>query len=169
MANHFCPAAADDDPTPGLSPRARRPHLPDPELDAQFYDGVPVKRLLAWVLDVLIVAALVLGALIASVGLLAFLFPILTLGLNLGYRIWAVNRWSATLGMRALGIELRNSRGDRLTLSESVAHSTIYAIAFMTLIGAVVNVVMILVTDRGQGLHDMILGTTAINSPVDPV
>ena len=28
-------------------------HLPDPDRDAQFYAGVPVKRLIAWFVDFL--------------------------------------------------------------------------------------------------------------------
>ena len=140
-------------------------HLPDPDLDPQFYDGVAVKRLLAWVIDLLLVAGLVLAAVVASLGLLAFVFPMLSFALNLAYRIWAINNWSATLGMRALGIELRNMRGDKLSTGEAAAHSVIFVIAFMSIIGGLVNIVMILVTDRGQGLSDMILGTTAINRP----
>lgn len=139
--------------------------LPDPTLDAQFYDGVPVKRLIAWCLDVLIVFGLVLGALMASLGLLVVIFPLLLLLLNVGYRAWAIDRWSATIGMRTLGIELRNARGDKLTRTEAIAHSVIFVASFATLVGALVNIVMMLATDRGQGLHDMILGTTAINRP----
>lgn len=142
-----------------------RSALPDPILDAQFYDGVPVKRLIAWCVDVLVVAGLILLALLASVGLLVVVFPVLAFTLNLIYRAWTVQRWSATPGMRTVGLELRNRQGDKLSPFEAVAHSIIYILVFATLIGALVNAVMMLVTDRGQGLHDMILGTTAINRP----
>lgn len=143
--------------------------LPDPHLDAQFYEGIVVKRLLAWVLDVLVISALVLAALVASFGLLAFVFPALVVGMTLAYRSLCIVKWSATLGMRALAIELRNHRGERLDPFEAVAHTFIYVFAFMTVVGAMANAALMLVTDRHQGLSDLILGTAAINRPADPI
>lgn len=144
-------------------------HLPDPELDAQFYDGVTAKRLVAWVIDVCIVFGLVLAAIMLTFGLIAFIFPLMVLALNIGYRAWAIHKWSATLGMRAVGIELRNAAGDKLDTAQAIGHTVIFVFAFATVIGALVNMVMMLVTDRGQGLSDMILGTTAINRPADAI
>ena len=40
--------------------------LPDPELDAQFYAGVPFKRLLAWVFDVIAIILLSSAAILSS-------------------------------------------------------------------------------------------------------
>ena len=33
-------------------------HLPDPDYQAEFYEGVAVKRLLAWVIDVVLILVL---------------------------------------------------------------------------------------------------------------
>lgn len=143
--------------------------LPDPELDPQFYDGVAARRLVAWCLDLLVLAGLLVATVLASFGLLALIFPLLAFALNLGYRAWSLSRWSATLGMRALGIEIRNRNGDRLTPAEAFGHTCIYVLTMMTILGGVAHVVAILVSARGQGLHDMLLGTVAINRPARPV
>lgn len=140
-------------------------HFPDPHLDAQFYDGVPIKRFLAWIIDVVVVFGLVLTALLFTFGLISLIFPVAMFGLNLAYRIFCLQKWSATLGMRTVGIELRGSDGNRLDLSQSVFHTLVFVAIFASLIGALANMIVILVTDRNQGLHDLILGTVAINRP----
>lgn len=142
-------------------------HLPDPKLDAQFYDGVPVKRLFAWVIDVLVVFAICIALIVLTIGFGAFIFPVLAFLANLGYRMFALANWSATLGMRLVGIEIRNKDGDRVSRQEAVLHTALYIFISLTALGIPANILAILLTERGQGLHDLILGTTAINRPLD--
>lgn len=141
--------------------------LPDPVHDLQFYSGVPVKRLLAWLIDTLIVAALLFAIVIFSVGIGAlFLIP-LWMVLNFFYRVYFLNEGSATLGMRMFGIEIRNAQGDRLKLDQAMWHTglhIVFAISWLLLFG---SGLMMLINQRGQGLHDYLIGTTAINRPVD--
>lgn len=144
-------------------------HLPHPEIDSQFYDGVPIKRFLAWIIDVCIVFGLLLVALIFTFGLAAIVFPLTLLVLNLAYRTYCLQRWSATIGMRVLGIEIRDKEGDRLDGTAAFFHTAIFIFLFASVIGAVANMVAIIVSDRGQGLHDLILGTAAINTPAETV
>lgn len=142
-------------------------HLPDPKHDSQFYDGVRAKRLIAWVIDVFIVTALTFAAVVGTLGLLAFFFVPVAFLINLIYRIYGLKTWSATLGMRLTGIELRNLSGDRLTTAESVWHTCGFLVLFISMLGILGNALCILLTDRGQGLHDLFVGTTAINRPAD--
>jgi len=142
-------------------------HLPDPTLDAQFYAGVPIKRIFAWCIDVVLVTILCFGLVIITLGLGAFIFPLLAFGANLAYRIYGLNTWSATLGMRMVGIEIRNMQGDRLDLKEATLHTLLFVFIFITGLGVFANALSVLISDRGQGLHDMILGTAAINRPAD--
>lgn len=140
--------------------------LPDPEYDPQFYEGVAVKRLLAWVADVVIVTVLVGAVFIFTLGLAAFAFFPAIFMINLGYRWFFLSKKSATLGMQMFGIEIRNGRGERLDSAESFWHSLFFVMLFFFLLLPVLaNIIMMLVSERGQGLHDYFLGTTAINRP----
>ena len=60
--------------------------LPDPDYDHAFYDGVPAKRLFAWLIDVVFVFAIsfVLGLLTLSV--LWWIWPVTFIVVNFLYR-----------------------------------------------------------------------------------
>ncbi len=137
--------------------------LPDPVLDRQFYAGVGFKRLLAWVIDFVIIIFLTMGLVVISLGTAAFIFPLALLGVNLGYRILTLSRYSATLGMKLTGIEIRNSLGDKLNTTEAALHTGFFTVIFISFFALFISIFMMLVNARGQGLHDYFLGTTAIN------
>jgi len=139
--------------------------LPDPDTDSQFYDGVPFKRLLAWFIDIIIILLISMALVVGTFGLGAFMYPLLLLISNFGYRIFTLTRNSATLGMIIAGIEIRNGRGEKLTLSEAAWHTSIYLIVFVFMFGIIISMIMMLVNKRGQGIHDYFVGTTAINRP----
>ena len=141
--------------------------LPDPELDRQFYRGVPLKRFLAWVIDAIIIFTISFAILVLTLGLAAFFWFFVTLMVSFTYRSILVSRNSATLGMMALGIELRNSSGEKLQGAQAVWHVLLYLALVTFFIFGVISVVMMFANSRGQGLHDVFLGTTAINSPAD--
>ncbi|MDB9857215.1 RDD family protein [Amylibacter sp.] len=145
----------------------QKSHLPDPKLDSQFYDGVPFKRLFAWVIDATLIFAICIGLVVITVGFGAFIFPLLAFVANIIYRIYCLTKWSATLGMRVLGIEIRNMQGDRIDQREASFHTGLYIFLTLTGLGIPASALAMLVTERGQGLHDLILGTTAINRPLD--
>ena len=138
--------------------------LPDPVLDRQFYAGVVFKRFLAWIIDSVIILLLTAGLVIVSLGAAAFIFPLALLGINLGYRILTLSRYSATIGMMVTGIEIRNSLGDKLTPTEAAWHTGLFTIITISFFALFVSIFMMLANARGQGLHDYFLGTTAINS-----
>tara|TARA_R110002124_G_scaffold52394_4_gene150870 strand:+ start:5236 stop:5685 length:450 start_codon:yes stop_codon:yes gene_type:complete len=140
--------------------------LPDPESDPQFYAGVPFKRLLAWFIDFFVIVILTLGASIATLGILAVLFPLTLLVINIGYRIYFLQLKSATPGMMLVGIEIRNHMGNRLTLRESFWHTIVFTLAIMTFVVNALSMIMMLVSRHHQGVHDYLCGTTAINRPM---
>ncbi len=149
-----------------------RPHvaldgLPDPQRDPQFYDGVPFKRFLAWLIDVGVVSIFTLLSVFFTFGVGVFVFPLLWLVINFAYRVLTIATGSATWGMRFAGIELRNIQGNRFDMSEAAIHTVLYYLLNMMVLGQILSAVMMLSTPKGQGLHDYLLGTTAINRPVD--
>lgn len=145
--------------------------LPDPELDPQFYEGVPARRLVAWFIDVFIAllltvpVALVFGLVTLGFGFL--ILPLVYAVTSFLYRTLTIAGGSATWGMRAMGIELRRGDGTRLDLVYALAHVAIYTVCIGMLVLQLASIVAILGTRYGQGLHDLILGTTAINAPAD--
>jgi uncharacterized RDD family membrane protein YckC len=147
------------------------PGLPDPDLDRQFYEGVPARRLFAWVVDVAIILAI--GVPIAvSFGLLTLglgfmLFPLLVMSVGFVYRTATIASGSATWGMRFAGIELRRGDGSRLDLLFAFLHTAIYTVAFGVVVLQALSCLAMVGTRYGQGLPDIILGTTAINRPAD--
>ena len=145
--------------------------LPDPVLDRQFYKRVTSKRLVAWVIDTLIIFAIAIpvGAIltVATLGLIFLVLPPLFLTLSFIYRTLTIGNRSATWGMRMMGIEFRNRDGDRFEMSTAAAHTGLYMLSVATLIGWLISVLMMVGSRYGQGLPDMLLGSTAINTPLD--
>lgn len=137
--------------------------LPDPDTQPQFYQSVPSKRLIAWIIDSAITFVLCLGAMLATAFVGLFVWPLLFLVLGFAYRVVTIASGSATWGMRFAGIELRDTTGARLDLGQAVAHTAGYTISFAVPILQVISVVMMLTGARGQGLSDTVLGTVALN------
>ena len=140
--------------------------LPDPEIDTQFYTGVPFKRLIAWFIDLFIILALAIGASIATIGIAAVFFPLTLLIINVIYRIYFLRRRSATPGMLMTGIEIRNHLGNRLSSDEALWHTIIFTLAMMFIFVQILSIAMMLFSRHGQGVHDYLRGTTAINRPL---
>ena len=139
--------------------------LPDPTRNAGFYAGVPFKRAVAWVFDMVLIG--VLAALIvpftAFTGL--FFFPFLMLVVGFFYRWFTLSGGSATWGMRLMSIELREADGGRFSSQTALLHTLGYSVSVAMAPLQLISVILMLVTERGQGLTDVILGTTALNRP----
>lgn len=147
------------------------PGLPDPELDRQFYDGVPARRLAAWIIDLVVILlvgvplALVFG--LVTLGLGFFIFPFLVASVGFLYRTITIAGGSATWGMRMMGIELRRADGARLDLLTALLHTALYTVALGVVVLQLISCLAMIGTRYGQGLPDVILRTTAINRPED--
>jgi len=145
--------------------------LPDPELDRQFYAGVPTRRVVAWVLDLIIILAvgvpigLFFG--LVTLGFGFALFPFILAAVALAYRTATLKSSSATLGMRFTGIEFRRGDGSRFDALTAFLHSAIWTVCFSAIVLQFVSCLAILGTRYRQSISDVILGTTAINRPAD--
>ncbi|SNR60268.1 RDD family protein [Puniceibacterium sediminis] len=138
-------------------------YLPDPVQNREFYADVPVKRAIAWIIDVIVVAALVVPAVVftAFIGLF-FLVP-LYLVLSFAYRTITIANGSATWGMRLMAIELRDALGQRLNLGQAFLHTLGYSLSLSFMPVQLISAVCMCATERGQGVTDMALGTVMIN------
>ncbi|WP_298906024.1 RDD family protein [uncultured Aliiroseovarius sp.] len=137
--------------------------LPDPDTQAEFYQDVTLKRLLAWVIDVALIVAIcfVIGLLTFGIGF--FLWGLVYLAVGFVYRTTALTNKSATLGMRLTAIELRRHDGQRFDRQTAALHTLGYYLSMSTFVLQTISIVMMFTTARGQGLGDMVLGTAAIN------
>ncbi len=141
--------------------------LPDPDMDAQFYENVPSRRLVAWVFDGIITFGMSFLIGVFTIGLGFFIFPFIWLIVGLVYRTTTIASQSATWGMGLVGIEFRNKDGQKLSPKLALAHTVIFTIGTGFFLIQIVSVVLILTSRYGQSVQDMILGTTAINRPLN--
>lgn len=137
--------------------------LPDPDTHGEFYADTTIKRFFAWIVDTVLVVGLCIVILPFTAFVGIFFFAALFLGIGLIYRIWSIATWSATPGMRLMSIEFRNRYGERFDTGMAVLHTLAYTAMASVFVVQVVSILCMLTTPRGQGLHDMLLGTAAIN------
>jgi uncharacterized RDD family membrane protein YckC len=141
--------------------------LPDPVTKPQFYTGVLAKRAAAWVFDVVLVGILCVIIVPFTVFTALLFFPFLMLVVGFIYRWFTIASKSSTWGMRLMGIELRDHDGLRLDSQSALMHTAGYSFSMAMAPLQLVSVLMMLLSERKQGLTDHLLGTTAINKPVD--
>ena len=137
--------------------------LPDPDRHAEFYSGVAFKRGLAWVVDTIFVTLIV--ALVALVTALTALFilPLVWLAVGFLYRWVTLSGNSATWGMRLMSIHFLDRYGHRFDGATAFVHTLGYSLSMAFVLPQILSVALMMISRRGQGLTDMVLGSVAIN------
>jgi uncharacterized RDD family membrane protein YckC len=141
---------------------------PDPLGLPALYDGLIWRRLLAYLVDILIIGLLLAMAWTGLVllGLLTFgllwaLLPIAGWVIPLGYHAWLVGgAHNATLGMRLADLEVRTWTGGRpgfgqALLMAALFYATVMATCFLILVLSLLN-------DRRRTLHDYLSGVVVV-------
>jgi uncharacterized RDD family membrane protein YckC len=151
-----------------------KPHAYDPVANPELFEGVLLRRVAAFIIDLIVIAIpLVLATIVI------FVFGLLTLGLGWalfwllspGSVIWALFYYgltlgspaSATLGMRAMGIEMRTWYGGPLYFVLGAVHAVVFWVSVSVLTPFIV--IVGLFNGRKRLLHDMLVGTVLINNP----
>jgi len=160
-------------PRIGISLDAK-PHAYDPIANPELFEGVLARRIMAFVIDVIII---VVPLVFASICI--FIFGLITLGL--GWALfwilspasvtWALFYYgltlggpaSATMGMRAMEIEMRTWYGAPSYFVLGAVHAIVFwvTVSFLTPFILLVG----LFNSRRRLLHDMLVGVVMINSP----
>lgn len=86
------------------------PGLPDPSTHADFYAGIRTKRLIAWVLDMVLIAVLSSLLLPFTAFAALFFFPFFMLVIGFFYRWFTPDRRISHLGHGADGNPVARSR-----------------------------------------------------------
>jgi len=146
--------------TPAYS---RTEGLPDPDLHAEFYADVPIKRLLAFIVDAVLIVVITLLLIPLTAFTALFFLGFLGMIVSFAYRTLTLASRSATPGMRLMAIEFRNHRGDRFDLGTAFWHTMLFTVSMSMVLPQVVSIILMLTSERRQGLSDMFLGTAAIN------
>lgn len=137
--------------------------LPDPHRQAEFYADVPTKRLLAFIIDTILISLITLLLIPLTAFTAIFFLGFLFLVVGLIYRTVSLSNRSATPGMRLMSIEFRDIRGERLSLGLAFMHTVFLMISMSLVFPQVISIILMLTTARAQGLSDLILGTAVIN------
>ena len=150
-----------------------RPHAYDPDRQPEYFEGVLARRIVAFLID----AIFVIGPMLV-LAFLIFVFGLVTLGicwllfalLSPIFVIWAVvytgatlgSPESATIGMRAMDLEMRTWYGAPMFFLLGAVH----VIFFWVLTTALTPLILIvgLLNRRRRLLHDFLTGTLVINS-----
>jgi uncharacterized RDD family membrane protein YckC len=152
-----------------------QPHAFDPSLQPELFRGVLTRRMIAFIIDLIVLSIPVILAL-----LFIAVFGLITLGLGWALFllvtpasvIWALlyygatlgGPYSATIGMRVMDLEVRTWYGAPCYFVLGAMHAVLFWISvsvltpFVLLIG--------LFNGRRRLLHDMVLGTVIINNSV---
>jgi uncharacterized RDD family membrane protein YckC len=147
---------------------ADQPHAYNPVSQPQLFDGVIGKRLLAFLVDAIIIlllwvlAAVVIGVLgIITLGLAWLLygaiFPIVGLGYN-AVTIGGSN--SATIGQRMMGLEVRMWFGGKVSPLVAAFHALLFWFSFVIFCPILL---WALFDQRKRCLHDILAGVVLIN------
>ncbi len=136
---------------------------PDPDTQPQFYTGVPTKRLVAWILDMVLIVLICLAILPFTAFTGIFFFPFLMLIVGFLYRVATLTGGSATWGMRLLSLEIRQGDDRPLDGATAFLHTLGYSVSLALPVLQLISIVLMLTSARRQGLTDMVLGTVALN------
>jgi uncharacterized RDD family membrane protein YckC len=151
-----------------------KPHAYDPDTHPELFDGVLARRIVAFIIDVVMIAIPVI-----FVAMLIFAFGVVTLGFGWALYwflspltvIWAIAYFgltlgsprSASIGMRVMNIEMRTWYGAPAYFLLGAVH----AIAFWFTVSFFTPFVLLVCffNHRRRLLHDILLGTVIINNP----
>ena len=139
--------------------------LPDPVLQTEFYADTPMKRLFAWIIDMILICILCVLIIPFTAFTGIFFFPFLVLVIGFIYRVVTLANGSATPGMHILAIEFRTASGDKFSLSDAFFHTLGFSISMAMPLLQIISVVLMLTSARKQGLTDMVMSTVLINKP----
>ena len=150
-----------------------KPHAYDPVANPELFEGVVARRVVAFLIDFLI-----LSIPVVFVSMFIFVVGIVTFGLGFLFYgllwpamvIWALAYYgltlggpaSATIGMRAMDIEMRTWYGSPAYFVLGAVHAVVFWVTVSMLTPFVLLVCLF--NERRRCLHDMLVGTIVINN-----
>lgn len=150
-----------------------KPHAYDPAVNPELFEGVLARRVVAFIIDVFIIAVPIVFAWI-----FIFAFGLVTLGLGWALFwlippasvIWALIYFgltlggtrSASIGMRITDLEMRTWYGGPAYFVLGAVHAVVFWLSVSALTPFILLVCFF--NKRRRLLHDILLGTVIINN-----
>lgn len=147
---------------------AARPYLPDPSTAPELFEGILTRRVMAYLIDLVMIGAITIG-----LSLIALILGLFTFGLSLlslafvvpaavviYYAITLGSPRRATVGMQAMDIVLTPTRGQPLDGWMAIFHAGLFWLTFW--ISWPVTILFALFTPRRQMIHDLVMGTLMV-------
>ena len=142
--------------------------LPDPATAPELFEGVLTRRVMAFIIDMIVISAIVLGLSIVGgiAGFLTFglgwlaLVVLIPLAIILYYGATLGSPRRATLGMSMMDIVLTPTRGQPLDGGMAFVHALLFWVSAW--ICWPLSLIIALVTPRRQMLHDLIVGALVV-------
>ena len=150
-----------------------KPHAYDPVASPELFEGVVARRLVAFLIDFLVLAVPVV-----FVAMFIFVVGIVTFGLGFLFYallspamvIWAICYYgmtlggpaSATVGMRVMDLEMRTWYGSPCYFLLGAVHAVVFWITVSALTPFILLVCLF--NERRRCLHDILVGTVVINN-----
>lgn len=151
-----------------------KPHAYDPAANPELFEGVLARRLLAFAIDVIVIAIPLILAWI-----FIFVFGLVTFGLGWvlfwmlspASVIWALVYYgmtlgspaSASIGMRAMELQMRTWYGAPAYFVLGAVHAVVFWVSVSVLTPLILLVGFF--NARRRLLHDILVGTVIINNP----
>jgi uncharacterized RDD family membrane protein YckC len=151
-----------------------KPHAYDPVANPELFEGVLARRLMAFLIDLIVLAIplIVTAIFILLFGLVTFglgwmlfwlLSPASVVWALLYYGLTMGSAASATVGMRAMDLEIRTWYGAPAYFLLGAVHAVVYWVSVSVLTPLILLVGLF--NGRRRLLHDMLVGTVVINNP----
>jgi uncharacterized RDD family membrane protein YckC len=150
-----------------------KPHAYDPAARPELFEGVLSRRVVAFIIDLIVLAVPLVGA-----AIFILVFGLITFGLGWvlfwllspASVIWALAYYgltlgspaSATIGMRAMDLEMRTWYGAPAYFVLGAVHAIVFWISVSVLTPFILVVGFF--NARRRLLHDMLVGTVIINN-----
>jgi uncharacterized RDD family membrane protein YckC len=144
--------------------------IPDPSVFPEVYEGVLWRRVLAYMVDLVFIGIIAVGAWVVfalltvlSLGLLGpllwFLFGLIPLAYH---TLLLSGRHSATFGMRCFDLELRSVTGERPSFLQALLQTALFYVT-VGMTGSLILLVA-LFNRRRRTLHDFLAGTIMVRT-----
>lgn len=146
-----------------MYPDSQMTALPDPDRHAEFYAGTAFKRGMAWIVDTIFVTLIVALVSVLTALTALLILPLVWLAVGFLYRWVTISGNSATWGMRLMNIEFLDRYGQRFDAATAFVHTLGYSLSMAFVLPQLLSVALMIISRRGQGLTDMVLGSVAIN------
>lgn len=140
---------------------------PDPIARPDYYDGIVLRRSMAYLIDVVVVFAIwtVLAIILSILGIITFglllhLFPLLAF-VPIAYSTLLIGgSQSATYGMRLMGLEVRSWGGDRPNMVQALVMTLLfYATMIITWF---FGMLVVFFNVRRRTAHDFLSGVVVV-------